>query len=418
MTATRPRKLILFVNALVTGHHEAAWRLPSAEPERLRDLRYYQSLARTAEEGGFDAMFVADFFVFYPGVAHSPRWELDPLTLLAGVAQATRHLGLIATASATFGEAGELARSFATLDQLSRGRAAWNIVTNGEPQAAANYGQDTPIPHGERYARGDVVVRSVLAHWRNAHAGNGMPPPVQPRPVLVQAGSSEQGRDFAARHADVVFTAQPTLAAGQAFRADLRQRAQAHGRSPDSIKVIPGISPSLAHTDGAAAARKQRLDALISPEASLGWLAGFGIDLSGHSLDGPLPAFLGDLSAFEGIKSRYGVITELIKQHRPASIRALLHLLAGSRGHASFTGTPRALAAYMTQWFDAGAADGFMLMPHAFPDDLAFFVEEVSPLLRRAGLIPAQQSQPGTLRERLGLPACALPSHFHTKETT
>jgi N-acetyl-S-(2-succino)cysteine monooxygenase len=409
---TDSRKMILFVNALVTGHHEAAWRLPDAQPHRLRDIRYYQELAQTAERGGFDAMFVADFFVFYPGVAHSPRWELDPLTLMAGVACATSSLGLIATGSATFANADEIARGFSTLDHVSNGRAAWNIVTNGEPQASANYGQDQPIAHARRYRLGARVVDDVLQRWRGdaddaaghaADRGAAVPRPVQGTPVLVQAGSSPDGRDFAARYADVVFTAQNTLADAIAFRNDMRERARQYGRDPDSLKVIPGIGPSIGLTDAQAREKKRALDGLTAPEASLAWLAGFGVDLSGADMDGPLPPVLGDIDQFQGIKSRFGVIAGVIERERPKTVRALLHLLAGSRGHAAFTGTTDAFATHMQEWFEAGGADGFMFMPHAFPVDLDLFVEHVSPRLRERGLL--NDPTPGqTLRQRLSLP--------------
>lgn len=398
MSTTR-QGLILFANALVTGHHEAAWRLPTAQAHRLRDITYYQQLAKTAERGGFHALFVADFFVFYEGVAHSPRWELDPLTLLAGVAAVTEQLGLIATGSTSFSSPVEIARAFSTLDHLSGGRAAWNIVTNGEPLAAANFGQDKPEPHALRYQRGAQAVNEVLQLWRG---NSGVPRPLQQRPVLVQAGSSPQGRDFAAGFADVVFTAQNTLDDARQFRSDLRARAKLAGRAPGSIKVVPGISPSIGATQAEAQRKKAELDELIGPQASLAWLAGFGIDLSGCALDGPLPFSLGDLDAFEGIKSRYGVIAGVIERHRPRTVRALLHLLAGSRGHAALTGTPETIAAHIAHWYEQGGADGFMLMPHAFPEDLEVFVDHVVPLLRKRGLLKTFP-QHSSLRQRLGL---------------
>ncbi|KAF1043527.1 MAG: Nitrilotriacetate monooxygenase component A [Herbaspirillum frisingense] len=402
--STTDRSLILFANALVTGHHEAAWRMPTAKPERLRDIGYYQEIAQLAERGGFHALFVADFFVYYPGVRHSPRWELDPLTLLAGVAQATERLGVIATGSATFSSPAEIARAFATLDHVSGGRAAWNIVTNGEPQAAANFGQDRPVPHQQRYQVGAGAVQQVLSLWREeTHA----PAPLQAHPVLVQAGSSPDGRDFAARFAEVVFTAQNTLAEAQAFRSDMHARAADHGRAADALKIIPGISPAIGSTEEEARRKKRELDELIAPEASLAWLAGFGIDLDGHDLDGPLPPVLGDIDKFEGIKSRFGVIAAVIERHRPQTIRALLHLLAGSRGHAALSGTPESIAEMIGSWFEQGGADGFMLMPHVYPTELQLFVDEVVPLLRKRGIL-RDLGPDASLRQRLGLPAHGL----------
>ncbi|KAF1023667.1 MAG: Nitrilotriacetate monooxygenase component A [Paracidovorax wautersii] len=389
---------LLFVNAFAAGHHEGAWRMPEAEPQRLREIGYYQELARTAELGGFDALFVADFFAYYPGIAHSPRWELDPLTVLAAAAAVTETLGLIATASAIFSPAMEIARAFSTLDHVSGGRAAWNIVTSGEPRAAANYGLDRVPPHAERYAQTAAVVQDVLALWRADGGEADMPAPLQPRPVLVQAGSSPEGRDFAVRHADIVFTAQGTLASAQAFRADLHGRARALGRT-SLPRVVVGLSPSIGASRAEALRKKAELDALIVPEASLAWLEGFGIDLSGHALDGPLPPQLaGEGAAFEGIRSRLGVIAEVIARERPRTVRDLLARLAGSRGHASVAGTPEDIARHIHEWHGAGAADGFMLMPHLLPRDLTDFVDQVVPLL---GLPPPPQGK--TLSERLGL---------------
>lgn len=398
--SSQDRSLILLVNALVTGHHEAAWRLPQAQPERLRDIGYHQDIGRSAEAAGFHAMFVADFFVFNPGVRHSPRWELDPLTLLSGVAQVTERLGLIATGSATLSTPEEIARSFSSLDHVSSGRALWNIVTNGDPVAAANFGQDKPVPHQQRYEMGARAVQEVLRLWRK---GQDVPAPVQSHPILVQAGSSPDGRNFASRYAELVFTAQNTLDEARAFRHDLLARAAAHGRKPGNLKLIPGISPAIGSTVEEAHRKKRDLDELIVPEASLAWLAGFGIDLGSHDLDGPLPPILGDIDKFEGIKSRFGVIASVIERHRPRTVRGLLKLLAGSRGHATLSGTPESIADLIAEWFQQGAADGFMLMPHAFPSEFQLFADEVVPLLRRRGLLRDAEPRAG-LRERLGLP--------------
>jgi len=392
--------LILLVNALVTGHHEAAWRLPQAQPERLRDIGYHQDIGRVAEAAGFHAMFVADFFVFNPGVRHSPRWELDPLTLLSGVAQVTERLGLIATGSATLSTPEEIARNFSSLDHVSGGRALWNIVTNGDPAAAANFGQDKPVPHHQRYQIGAKAVQDVLHLWRR---GREVPAPVQSHPVLVQAGSSADGRDFASRYAELVFTAQNTQDEARAFRQDLLARAAAHGRKPGALKLIPGISPAIGSTVEEARRKKRDLDELIVPEASLAWLAGFGIELGTRDLDGPLPPILGNIDKFEGIKSRFGVIASVIERHRPSTVRDLLQLLAGSRGHATLSGTPESVADLIAEWFQQDAADGFMLMPHAFPSEFQLFADEVVPLLRRRGLLRNAEPQAG-LRERLGLP--------------
>lgn len=268
--------------------------------------------------------------------------------------------------------------------------------------AAANYGQDKPIPHAERYRLGQGIVENVLELWREARENGTAPATVQNPPVLVQAGSSPDGRDFAARYADLVFTAQHTLEQAKAFRAEMRERAQAHSRAPDAIRIVPGISAVLHHSDDEARAYKAALDADIAPEASLGWLAGFGIDLADHDLDGPIPEHIGDINRFEGIKSRFAVISGVIKQYKPQTIRELLYRLAGSRGHASFTGTPAAFVDWVQTWWEEGAVDGFMLMPLAYPRDLDFFVKHVSPLLIARRLLKPSRGVT-TLRERLGL---------------
>lgn len=399
------RRLALFVNPLLCGHHEAAWRTAGAQPERVHTRSYYQEISRIAEKGRFDAIFMADFFAFNPAVRHSPRWELEPVTLFAAIASATRNLGFIATGSALFADPVEIARIFSTFDHVTGGRAAWNIVTSGDLAAAGNYGFQTPIPHQERYRIGTQTTRRVLELWDEAALGGAseVPPPVQGRPVLVQAGSSPDGRDFAARFAEVVFSAQWELSAARAFRRDLRARATALGRDPDGLRIVLGLAPVIGSTEEEARSKKRALDDLIVPQASLAWLESFGIDLSAFDFDAPLPRRLGDIDLYEGIKSRFSVISALVDTSAPLTIRQLASHLAGSRGHLSVVGTPQQVADKVEAWFRAQAVDGFMVMPQLLPADLSDFVDEVVPLLRRRGLVDSDY-RGATLRENLGLP--------------
>lgn len=400
------RRLTLLVNPLLCGHHEAAWRTERAQPERIHSLDFFQALARTAERGRFDAVFMADFFVFNPAVRYSPRWEIEPVTLLSAVAQATEHLGFIATGSAIFSDPAETARVFSTFDHATSGRAAWNIVTSGELDAGANYGFEKPIPHAERYRLGAQNAAQVIAYWDGAPVPDGVAPiatPVQGRPVLVQAGSSATGRDFAARFAELVFSAQWSLAAGKEFRSDLRRRAVGHGRTPDDLRLVLGLSAVIGSTEAEARAKKKALDDLILPHASHGWLQSFGIDLTAFDFDEPLPRTLGDIDLYEGIKSRFAVISSLVDSSSPLTIRQLASALAGSRGHHLVIGTPEQIADAAETWFRAGATDGFMVMPHELPSEFELFVDEVVPILRRRGLVDADY-RGRTLRENLGLP--------------
>ncbi|MFG1403368.1 LLM class flavin-dependent oxidoreductase [Xanthobacter sediminis] len=410
------RRLALFVNPLLCGHHEAAWRTPGAQPERIHSPDYYAEIARIAEKGRFDAMFMADFFAFNPAVKYSPRWELEPVTLFAAIARATSNLGFIATGSAIFADPVEIARTFATLDGVTGGRAAWNIVTSGDLAAAANYGFAAPIPHRERYRLGAEATSRVLALWDGIAEAPGeapVPRPVQGRPVLVQAGSSPDGRDFAARFAEVVFSAQWDMSHAQAFRRDLRARAVAHGRDPNSIRIVLGLAPTIAGTQAEARAKKQALDDLIVPAASLAWLDSFGIDLSAFDFDAPLPRRLGDIDLYEGIKSRFAVISDLADSTEPLTIRQLAGQLAGSRGHLSVVGTAEQVADTIEAWFTAEAVDGFMIMPQELPGDFSVFVDEVVPLLRRRGLVDADY-RGSTLRDNLGLPLSLRSAGFDT----
>ncbi|MBM3221321.1 MAG: NtaA/DmoA family FMN-dependent monooxygenase [Candidatus Rokubacteria bacterium] len=286
----RQMHLNLFIHS--RGHHEASWRHPAASSLALSDVRYYQALAQRAEAGLFDAIFLADQLALGDDVAHGPRTALEPLTLLAALAVSTSRIGLIATASTTYTEPFNLARQFASLDHISRGRIGWNIVTSWLASAARNYGGVSQVSHAERYARAEefmTVVKGLWdswaadaelddrvagryadpsrirplnhegAHYRVAGPLN-LPRCPQGRPVLVQAGSSDTGRDFAARHAEAMFTAHLEKETAQAFYADLKKRVADAARDPEQALVLPGLSPLIASSAAEGTGRRSDVD--------------------------------------------------------------------------------------------------------------------------------------------------------------
>ena len=430
----RQLHLNLFIHS--RGHHEASWRHPSASPLSLTDVRYYQDLAQKAEAGLFDSVFLADQLALGSDFADGARAGLEPLTLLAALAVSTERIGLIATASTTYSEPFNLARQFASLDHISGGRIGWNIVTSWLAAAARNYGGTAQVSHADRYDRAEeymAVVKGLWdswaddaelddrargqstradrirsidhegAHYRVAGPLN-IPRGPQGRPVLVQAGSSETGRGFAARHGEAIFTAQLEKTTAQEFYADIKSRVTAEGRDIDQVLILPGLSPLIASTEAEARGLAEELDALADPEVGRRRLSARfgGYDFSHLPLDEPLaPEDFPDPSTVEAARSRTDVIVALVRRDK-LTLRQLLAVLAGARGHYTFAGTPEQVADLMEEWFADGAADGFNVMPPLLPSMLEVFVAEVIPLLQQRGLFrTAYEGE--TLRAHYGL---------------
>ncbi|MFI5974901.1 LLM class flavin-dependent oxidoreductase [Streptomyces sp. NPDC051452] len=430
------RRLHLNAFLMNTGHHEASWRLPESDPYAHVDLAHYVDLARIAERGTFDSLFLADGPQLWSNLAQRPAGALEPLTLLTALATATEHIGLIATASTSYNSPYNLARRFASLDIISGGRAGWNIVTTAGAEAARNFGLDAEPAHAERYARAAEfldVVRKLWDSWEDdaivadkaagvwgddgkihppRHRGRffqvagalNVPRTPQGYPLLVQAGSSEDGKAFAARYAEAVFTAQQTLADAQAFYADLKSRTRAAGRDPGHLKVLPGIVPVLGSTEAEARAAERVLEDHIVHDHGVARLEHL-LQLAPGTLelDARLPADLPPESAVEGAKSRYTLVVELARRER-LTVRQLIGRLGGGRGHLTFAGTPEQVADTIEAWFTRGAADGFNIMPAVLPSGLTAFVEHVVPILRARGLLRTEYGPRQTLRERYGLP--------------
>ncbi|MGY9067570.1 LLM class flavin-dependent oxidoreductase [Streptomyces sp. CAS3] len=430
------RRLHLNAFLMSTGHHEASWRLPESDPYAHVDLRHYTRLAQTAERGTFDSLFLADSPQLWGELGQRPAGALEPLTLLTALATATEHIGLIATASTSYNSPYNLARRLASLDIVSGGRAGWNIVTTAGAEAARNFGLEQEPAHAERYARAadfldvalklwdswedDTIVADKAAgvwgdddkihparhegpYFRVAGALN-VPRSPQGYPLLVQAGSSGDGKAFAARYAEAVFTAQQTLADAQSFYADIKDRTERAGRNPEHLKVLPGIVPVLGSTEAEARAAEQALEDHIVPEHGLRRLERLLQLAPGElELDRELPAELPPESAVEGAKSRYTLVVELARRER-LTVRQLIGRLGGGRGHQTFAGTPEQIADRIETWFTRGAADGFNIMPPVLPSGLDTFVDHVVPILRARGLFRTEYGPKRTLRERYGLP--------------
>jgi len=431
---TRHMHLNLFIQS--RGHHEASWRHPSSSKLPLTDIRYTVEMAQKAEAALFDSIFLADVLGLWNDVEKTPFNWLEPITTLAALAMATSRIGLIATASTTYTEPYNLARQFCSLDHISRGRIGWNIVTTWSPQAGSNFGGIGQVSHGDRYERAEeymTVVNGLWDSWGDAavlddrsggryanpelvrpinHEGVhyrvkgplNLPRSPQGRPVYVQAGSSDTGRRFAARHAEAVFTAHLEKATAKAFYTDLKTLVREMGRTSDRVLILPGFSPVIGSTEMEAHRFADELNELADPEIGRQRLS---LRFGGHNfshlpLDKKLtPADFPDPSAVEAARSRTEVIVGFVRQEQP-TLRQLLARLAGARGHFTFEGTPEQVADLMEDWFKEGVADGFNLMPPVLPEMLDVFTTEVVPLLQRRGLFRTTY-EGETLRSHFGL---------------
>ncbi|MEN2431741.1 LLM class flavin-dependent oxidoreductase [Comamonas sp. F1-6] len=439
---TRQLHLNLFL--MTRGHHEGAWRHPGANRKALTDLQLYVDAARIAEAAKFDAVFLADGLVGPDNGQMASSGQLEPLLLLAALAQHTKRIGLIGTASTTYSLPYTLARQFATLDHLSKGRAGWNIVTSWLPRAGENYGLQENVEHAERYRIADEFVAAVDALWRSfpggavvddAESGQfldigqvrpvnyagthirtrgplNVPGSPQGRPVLVQAGQSETGRAFAAQWAEAIFTAHGSKESAQGFYADIKGQAKALGRRAEGIVILPGISAAIGSTEYEARQVWEELDSLTSIDVGLGRLSARfgGHDFSSLPLDRRLTRDdFPDPALVEASRSRaMGYVETTLRDG--LTLRQLLKRLAGARGHLAIAGTPEQVADTIEDWFRTGAADGFNVMPPVITQQLELFASEVVPILRKRGLFRSDY-QSSTLRGHFGLPDLPVVQH-------
>jgi FMN-dependent oxidoreductase (nitrilotriacetate monooxygenase family) len=441
LTGAAPaRQLHLNINILHSGFVPSAWRLPEADPYAFADVRHYVRVARIAEAAKLDAVFLADNASIADQIDFRPITALEPTVLLASIAAATTHIGVIGTASTSYNEPYNIARRFATLDHVSAGRAGWNIETTADAGSAQNFGLDAVPDHGRRYARASEFTDVVKALWDSwaddafvgdkasgvfadvsriqpiAHRGEffqvqgplNLPRTPQGRPVLIQAGASVDGRELAARHAEAVFSASQSFEESLAYGRELKSRAAALGRGPDAVKVLAGLTTVIAGTEAEALRRRDELVALIPWRYSLKRLAGtLGISADRLQLDRRLPDDLPLPAQGQGNHTFFLATLAHARRHG-STVRQLIHELAGGGGHRVIVGTPEQVADDIERWFRGGAADGFNLMPDALPDGLEAFTEGVVPILQRRGLFRTEY-QGTTLRDHLGLarPAAA-----------
>ena len=429
------RKLRLGAFMRPVSIHTAAWRYPGGTPDANFNLRSIIGFAKKLEQGKFDAFFMADHLA----VLNMPIEALkrsatvtsfDPLTLLPALAMVTEHLGLIATASTTFEPPYTIARRFASLDHISGGRAAWNLVTTSNPDAALNFGIDEKIGHGQRYRRAREFVDVVTGLWdsfaddafiRDVNSGVYFDPekmhilghkgdylsvrgplniarPPQGWPVIVQAGASEAGRQLAAETAEVIFAAQSTLDSGQKFYADIKGRMIKLGRNPDHLKVLPGAFVVVGETAEEAQKKRALLDSLVHYDSGIASLSiALGHDASSFDPNRPLP-HIPESNASKSGRERVLALAE----RENLTVRQLAGRLGGYSGLA-MVGTPTMIADQMEEWLMNGACDGFNVMFPYLPGGLDDFVDQVVPELQRRGIFRTDY-EGRTLRENLGLP--------------
>jgi FMN-dependent oxidoreductase (nitrilotriacetate monooxygenase family) len=433
------KKKQMVIGALIhaNGSHAASWLMDEARPHASTDIDYYREMAQLAERGKFDFFFIADT----PAArtenlkvwSRSPLFMnvLEPITLLSAIAGATSRIGLGATASTSFFEPYNLARQFASLDHISHGRAAWNVVTSANDYAARNFGLDRLPPHADRYAKAKEFVEVVEALWDSwedgafvydkttslsflpdkqhmldhkgkyftVHGALNIERPPQGRPVIIQAGASDTGRDFAAEYAEVVFGSSGNLDGAISFYRDLKERVGKFGRRPDDLKIASGISVVIGETEQEARDRLESWQDLIHPDVGVMRLGqDLETDLSDLPLDEPVPEHRIPKSSNHH-QAYFNEIAGMIRQG--LTLRDIARRY--NRSKATFCGTAKQVADHMESWIEAGACDGFMISFVALPSTLSDFVEKVVPELQRRGVF-RQDYEGRTLREHLGLP--------------
>ncbi len=431
------KRLYLGLFFIGTGHHVSAWRHPDTPWDGDVNIDYHIRVAQQAEAAGFDFLFLADSSAMrgakdVRSLSRTSRAiALEPLTTLAALAVSTSRIGFIATITTSYNEPYNLARQLSTLDHISKGRIGWNLITSNNEAEAQNFSKTSHFSHEDRYDRAREFLDVVHGLWDSFddgafvadkeegrffepqalhklnHKGEHfsvagpltLPRSPQGYPIIVQAGSSDTGRDLAAQSADVVFTAQQTIEGARAFYADVKRRAADFGRDPETVKIMPGFSLIVGRTQEEADAKFAEVQSYVLPEVGLSTLSNTlgGVDLSSYDLDAPVP----DMPQTNGPRSRQQLILENARR-RNLTLRELCLEVVVARGHFSIVGTPERIADELQLWVETGAADGFNIMPHVMPTGFEDFAELVVPVLRERGLVPQGYAEE-TLRGNLGL---------------
>lgn len=416
--------------------HTGAWRYPGSFPDANFNLGHLKSFIRKLEAAKFDAFFMADHLAVLNMPAEALKrshtvTSFEPFTLLSALSVVTEKIGLAATASTTYDEPYHIARRFASLDHLSQGRAAWNIVTTGNPESSKNFGQDEHMQHGDRYKRAREFYDVVTGLWdsfaddafvRDQESGVYVDPekihtlnhkgdelsvrgplniarPVQGWPVIVQAGQSDPGRQLAGETAEIVFCSPRNLEGGKALYADIKDRAVAAGRKREHVKVLPAAMIIVGDSIEDAKAKRLKLDSLVHYDSAIASLSVMlEADASKYDPDGPLPEVLPETN---GSKTAQEGAVRLAKEEG-LTVRQLAQRYGGYAGLA-FVGTPESIADEMSRWLAEEGADGFTVAFPFLPQGLDDVVERLVPELQRRGLF-RQDYEGTTLREHLGLP--------------
>ncbi len=427
-TPAKQMRLGLYLQA--NGLHVASWRMPGTytDPENFRP---YLAQTMAAEKAKFDMVFLADSPHCNPQGTLGLMVKTEPLTLLAALAVTTSHIGLAATVSTTYTEPYNIARILSSIDHLSGGRAAWNVVTGAQPGAAANFGRASHPPHDERYKIAEEYVEVIKGLWdsweddaffvdreagrfvdknkmhRIDHKGTyfSVAGPLncsrspQGYPVLIQAGASEVGRAFAAAEAEVIFTVQQDHGLAKTFATEMREAVAKTGRNPAHFKIMPGVCPIVGSSEADAKAKLTELCSYADPAVALRVLSDrMGQDLTPFPLDAPVP----ELPPSGMMRGHAEALTNLART-RGMTLRELRDYASTSMGHRLLIGSPEQVADGLEEWFASGAADGFNIMPPWSPGALDDFVNEVVPILQKRGLFRTEY-EGKTLRENLGIP--------------
>ena len=427
---SRSRQMHLGVFVLGTGNHSAGWRYPGAMTTGC-SFPVMVSIARIAERGKFDLFFISDSLAMDPGDHPSFVSRFEPTTLIGALSAVTTHIGLGATVSTSFGEPYHVARAFASLDHLSGGRAAWNVVTSSASAAALNFSREQHYEHDLRYEIANEfvdVVRGLWDCWDDDavvadrasgtfldaakvrplnHKGRffSVKGPLniqrcpQGHPVIIQAGGSPPGQELSARCADLVFSVvNGDPASAKAAYGSLKQRVIKHARPPEAVPILPGVMPIIGETDEAAKEQLARLQSWLSSTNALTLVsARLGHDISGYPLDAPVP----DFPQTDRGQAFSKALFEMARRER-MTLRDLYNITAAARGHWVICGTPKKIADILEEWFTGGMADGFVVMPAYFPGAFDDFVDRVVPELQRRGLY-RRDYEGTTLRDHLGL---------------
>ncbi len=434
MVTNREMHLIAYLKTGPTAQHTGGWRHPESTLDDILDASRYEHIARTLEAAKFDGCFFADLFGLYD--IHEGSYDayvrrggqisfLDPTVVLPVMAAVTRHLGLGATLSTSFHSPYHLARWLASLDVLSKGRVAWNVVTSATDLEAQNAGLDELPPRELRYDRADEVLEACFALWNGweegafvldkqagifadptkVHYANyrgrwirtrgplSIPRSPQGHPVIMQAGSSDRGREFAARWAEAIFTVQRGRDDMREFYEDIKTRMDRRGRAPGDCAILAGISVVLGETESIARERAEYLDSLIMPELNrAATSSNLGADIT-KLKEG---VTLTDLQRNQGMKGSEDFLNQTMQAQG-----LTFEQVAVQRGRGrEFVGTAAMVADRMQEIFEAGVCDGFILSPSNFPGTFEQFSRSVVPELQRRGLF-RREYRGRTLRENL-----------------